>query len=74
MTGTTMAVLIVGIVMCTAAFKEWTKTRRKEAEVHGAGLGEEAAAKLKALEDRVRVLERIATDKGARLKEEIDAL
>ena len=31
-------------------------------------------AQVRALEERVRVLERIATDKSSRLREEIDAL
>jgi len=74
MSGTTMVVFIVAIVMCTEAFRQWNKTRAKEAGARAAGLDSEAAAKIADLEERVRVLERIATDKGARLKEEIDAL
>jgi len=70
----TMVVFIVAIVMGTAAFRQWTKTRAQEAEAFSKGLSEDAKTRIQDLEDRVRVLERIATDKGARLKEEIDAL
>jgi len=74
MTVYTMVVAIVGIVMCMSAFKHWANMKTKAAEAKSAGLDGEAQSKIQDLEDRVRVLERIATDKGARLKEEIDAL
>jgi len=74
MSGTTMVVVIIAIIMCAEAIKHWSKARAKEAAAKNAGLNDEAAAKIKDLEERVRVLERIATDKGTRLKEEIDAL
>ena len=74
MSGTTMVVFIVAIVMCTEAFRQWTKSKAKQAEAEKAGLSDEAKGRINDLEERVRVLERIATDKGARLKEEIDAL
>ena len=70
----TMVVASVGIVMCLSAFKHWAKIQAQTAQAAKAGLDKEAKDRIEDLEDRVRVLERIATDKGVRLKEEIDAL
>jgi len=74
MTVYSMVVAIVGIVMALSAFKHWAKLKTKAAEAQSAGLSGEAQSRIDGLEERVRVLERIATDKGVRLKEEIDAL
>jgi len=74
MSGTTMAFAIVAIVMVAGIINKWLGTRAKEADLKAQGLGAEAEARIDTLEKRVQVLERIATDKGARLKEEIDAL
>ena len=74
MSGTTMAFAIVAIVMVSAIIQFWLKTRRKEAESQAANLDNDATKRIEDLEERVQVLERIATDKGTRLKEEIDAL
>jgi len=74
MNGTTMAFAIVAVVMVAATLQTWLKTRAKEAESKSADLDDQAKSKIAELEKRVQVLERIATDKGARLKEEIDAL
>ncbi len=57
--------------------KERMKLREKELEVLGSQTAERAAqyaAQTERLEDRVRVLERIVTDKGIGLSEEIDRL
>jgi hypothetical protein len=70
----TMVVAIVAIVMCLSAFKHWAEAQARKAEAAGAGLDDKAQAKINDLEERVQVLERIATDKGVRLKDEIDAL
>ena len=74
MTGTTMVVMIVALVMCGEAIKHWSKAKAKEANARSAGLNDDAKKQIADLEERVRVLERIATDKGSRLREEIDAL
>jgi len=74
MSGTTMAFAIVAIVMISATINRWLNTRAKEAAHKAQGLDKAAEARIEKLEQRVQVLERIATDKGARLKEEIDAL
>lgn len=74
MTQYSMVVLIVFAVMATAAFKQWAKLQTEKAR---AGAGEENDAlreQVGRLEERVKVLERIVTDKAGRLKEEIDAL
>lgn len=70
----TMVVLIVGIVMIAEIFKHRSKAAAKMAEANKATLDDATKARINDLEERVRVLERIATDKGVRLKEEIDAL
>jgi len=58
-------------------FKRWLNVREKqldrEADLAG-GRGAAQAAQIERLEERVRVLERIATDKGAALAAEIDGL
>lgn len=74
MSGTTLAFLIVATVMCTVVVKEYMKTRRTEAQNRANSLDEESQVRIDALEERVRVLERIVTDKSERLKEEIEAL
>ena len=58
-------------------YKRRLKLRERELEIMGDRTAERAAqyaAHTERLEQRVRVLERIATDKGVDLSEEIDAL
>ncbi len=54
----------------------WTRHQRRMAEVAGARADEQAveAEAIARLEDRVRVLERIVTDRGYDLSHQIDAL
>jgi hypothetical protein len=57
--------------------KRWIKLKERELELMGAETAERAAryaAHAERLEQRVRVLERIVTDKGADLAGEIEAL
>lgn len=57
--------------------KRWLKHKEKMADVMMQATAEKAAqyaAHTERLEERVRVLERIVTDKGVALAEEIDAL
>ncbi|WP_417451003.1 hypothetical protein [Kordiimonas sp.] len=57
-----------------AGFSQWMKAKT-DAMKNAAREGDNALKReVRALEERVRVLERIATDKRSRLKEEIDAL
>jgi len=73
----TMVFCIVAVVMVTSIIQKWLKVRelsvRNNADASQDVSGE-IQAQIEALEERVKVLERIATDKSSRLKEEIDAL
>jgi uncharacterized membrane protein YgcG len=77
MDGRMLALFIVVTVFGSYAWKSWLKYKYKLADQAASETDQEKEA-LKAqvadLEERVRVLERIATDKSSRLKEEIDAL
>ena len=58
-------------------FKRWLKLKEKEIESRTsamAGTVETQSAQIERLEQRVRVLERIATDKGADLAQQIEDL
>ncbi|MBL4836965.1 MAG: hypothetical protein JKY34_05250 [Kordiimonadaceae bacterium] len=70
----TMVVAIVFLVMATGAFKSWAGVAKQKASAKSTEIDDETKAKIDSLEERVKVLERIATDKTSRLKEEIDAL
>lgn len=74
MDGKVLALLIVLIVFGSATLQKWLKHK----EATGGPADDEEKQALKArvndLEERVKVLERIATDKSHRLSEEIDAL
>ena len=74
-------VIIIGlpVVLGIAAdmLKRWLKHRERMAEALTAQTAEKAAqyaAHVERLEQRVRVLERIATDRGADLAAEIEGL
>ncbi|MBO9712938.1 hypothetical protein [Sphingomonas sp.] len=57
--------------------KPWIELQRRKMELEAQMVAEKAAqyaAHTERLEQRVRVLERIATDRGADLSEEIDRL
>lgn len=73
--------IIVGIPVIVGVggemFKRWLKHKEKMAEALNAQTAEKAAqyaAHTERLEQRVRVLERIATDKGVELADEIERL
>jgi len=76
-----IAVVVVGlpvILGCSLeAFRVWTRHQQKMATALNAQAAEKAAqyaAHTERLEARVRVLERIATDRGADLAHDIDLL
>lgn len=74
MEGKTFVLLIIFGSFVFAGISQWLKAKT-DALKHAAKAGDsEISAHVKALEERVRVLERIVTDKQARLKDEIDAL
>ncbi|KTT69271.1 hypothetical protein [Sphingomonas endophytica] len=59
------------------SLRRWLKHKEKMAEVLSAATAEKAAqyaAQTERLEERVRVLERIVTDKGVALADEIEGL
>ena len=73
--------VVVGIPVIAGvaadAFKRWLKHKEKMAEALNADTAEKAAqyaAHGERLEQRVRVLERIATDKGIEVADEIERL
>ena len=76
----TLALIVLTIVIVGCAlegFRVWTVHREKMAGALNAQAAEKAAQYAQhseRLEARVRVLERIATDRGADLAGEIDAL
>ncbi|TNE67778.1 MAG: hypothetical protein EP335_00710 [Alphaproteobacteria bacterium] len=69
-----MIVLVVLIGVLGGTINNWIRMREKQMKAQVAGLDEATSARMAKLEERVRVLERIVTDKSSRLKEEIDAL
>jgi hypothetical protein len=65
------------IALMIPFFAIWTKHRRKIEEIRAQATAEKAAqyaANNQRLEERVRVLERIITDRGTGLAHEIEAL
>ena len=72
-----LALLIPIFALCIPIVALWTKHQQKLAEMqmdHKASGNEEAAAYTRELEDRLRVLERIVTDKGYDVASQIEAL
>jgi len=75
-----MVVLIVFVAVFGKTARQWLSVRHEEAK-SGAGQSRAARAEMAQmrthiaeLEDRIQVLERITTDRGARLAREIDEL
>ena len=70
-------VLIPLAAIAIAPFKMWLKMKEKQMEIQSTMTAEKSAqyaAHTERLEQRVRVLERIITDKGADLATEIEDL
>ncbi len=65
-------VCIVAIACTTAVATEWIKARKARDEKTEDF--DDAAAQIEALEERIRVLERIVTEKKYDLKKEIERL
>jgi len=74
MDGKILALFIVAIVFGSMTIKEWLKHKSREAQRGDSAETKALKEQVADLEERVRVLERLATDKRERLKEEIDAL
>ena len=72
-----IAVMIPIFALSIPIFAIWTKHQQKIAELQAQATAEKAAqyaSGTSALEDRVRVLERIVTDKGYDVAAQIEAL
>jgi hypothetical protein len=70
-------VLIPLAAIGIAPFKMWMRMKERQMEIQSTQTAEKAAqyaAQTERLEQRVRVLERIVTDKGVDLSNEIEAL
>jgi hypothetical protein len=73
----TIALLIPIIALMIPIFAIWTKHQQKIETIRAGALtevGNQAAARAAALEDRVRVLEAIVTDKSYDVASQIEAL
>ncbi len=73
MSGTTMAFMIVLVVIGGATIRHYIDRKYPKGK-KGQTTVPIADARIEALEDRIKVLERIVTDKSARLSDEIDGL
>jgi len=69
-----MITSVVLIVMISVVAMVGMTSKSKNARTQAQNGDKETDKRFAALEERVRVLEKIATDRGSRLKEEIDAL
>jgi hypothetical protein len=72
-----LALIIPIIALMIPFFAIWTKHQRKIEEIRAGALtevGAQAAARAQALEERVRVLEAIVTDKSYDVAAQIEAL
>jgi len=72
-----LALLIPILALLIPFFAIWTKHQRRIEEIRARSTSETAAqytAHTERLEERVRVLERILTDRGTSLAHEIEAL
>lgn len=65
--------LIIILAFSYALIRSWMGNRRDGNSVSGAE-AEEMLARIDALEDRIRVLERIVTENRVDLKQQIDSL
>ena len=69
-----MIVLIVLIGTGSSIVMQWLKNKEKMMDLQGGEAGVQTLSRITELEKRVQVLEKIATDKSARLRDEIDNL
>lgn len=83
MGGTNMVVVIVGLAMISWVITTWMRIKHgysitddngNTIQPPAKGMSDEDKARIAKLEKRIEVLERIATDRGNLLANEIDAL
>ena len=65
-------IIVVAIGCATGLISDYLKTRRRELEQRGSN--DEYDARINELEERIRVLERIVTERSHDLKREINEL
>ena len=78
-TAVMLALIIIGLptIMLMLAFNRFFKFREKKLEIEAMNAAEKAAqyaSRSSELEQRVRVLEQIVTDRGAETAQQIEAL
>ena len=74
--GAALAIMAMGLTL-SGMFKAWLRHRERQLELQAEETAEKAAqyaAHTERLEQRVRVLERIVTDKGIVVADEIETL
>lgn len=72
-----LALMIPIVAILIVPLRQWLRIKEREAEAMGRNAAEKAAqyaAQNERLEQRVRVLERIVTDKGIDVADEIERL
>ena len=72
-----LALMIPIVAILSRPFRQWLRFKERQLESQGHETAEKAAqyaAHTERLEQRVRVLERIVTDKGIALSDEIERL
>ena len=72
-----LALMIPIVAILIVPLRQWLRIKEREAEAMGRSAAEKAAqyaAQNERLEQRVRVLERIVTDKGIDVADEIERL
>ena len=72
-----LALMIPIVALLIVPLRQWLRIKEREAEAMGRSAAEKAAqyaAQNERLEQRVRVLERIVTDKGIDVADEIERL
>ena len=72
-----LALMIPIVAILIVPLRQWLRIKEREAEAMGRSTAEKAAqyaAQNERLEQRVRVLERIVTDKGIDVADEIERL
>lgn len=74
MDGKIFVLIIIVLVFTFGAFERWQKSKLSVEKAKKAGEDDHTKREIDELRERVETLERIVTDRGTRLSDEIDAL
>lgn len=74
MDGKIFVLIIIALVFTFGLVERWQKSKISVEKAKKSNIDDEVKQEIADLRGRVETLERIATDKGARLSDEIDAL